>query len=96
MRLNSPPVRRMVHIWRIGLTDVRWDDGDDTLSTDEMQGGHRLRDIVLRRSSVACIVQSDQCSYLCDRVNSPPGCGDPRYGWIPVAQRQHLERLHCH
>ena len=47
MRLNSPPVRRTVHIWRIDLTDVRWDDSDDTLSTDEMQAGRRLRDIVL-------------------------------------------------
>ena len=54
MRLNSPPVGRTVHIWRIDLTDVRWDDGEDTLSTDELQSGYRRRDIVLRRRYWRC------------------------------------------
>src|SRR5262249_22204749 len=54
MRLNSPPVGRTVHIWRIDLTDVRWDDGEDTISSDELQAGYRRSDIVLRRRYWRC------------------------------------------
>ena len=73
MRLNSPPVGRTVHIWRIDLTDVRWDDGEQQDAEPQHVARERRHRVALREASDRRFHSAQEILRVWSLANGIPG-----------------------